>query len=168
MARSGVGANWQRLRHIPSCNDARALGSGDFRCLHVARLSRCLHGTNGKQVGVDLPDLRNSLRLPITLLVAATARGRILPAIIRPDRHSAVPQLFRREVIMIGAPTLEIAVLLLGPVAPARSVRRENRNGADSPSRRSLGLIVILARELLPRACASRSSHRRFLEFLRR
>ena len=61
-----------------------------------------------------LPDLRNSLRLPITLLVAALLCGRIFPAIVRPDRHSAVPQLFRREVIMIGAPTLEIAVILLG------------------------------------------------------
>ena len=117
--------------------------------------------------GKTLSDLRATTALADRSARRGSALGWIFSAIVCPRsslRRSAA--LFRREVIMIAAPTLEIAVIILGTgLILARSIRgedRETRHRARSDHRTGRHPD----REFLRRPHAGRS-YRRFGIFTR-
>ena len=128
------GANMERF-HIFQVATVLALWGVVISAVYMLRAYRAVFmGTHGKQAGVAFTDLRARLRLPIGLLVADPALGRIFPAIIRPDRRSAVPQLISpRSDHDRRAHSRNRGLRPRHRAAAARSVLREDRQGRTSP-----------------------------------
>ena len=113
-------------------------------------------------------DLRRSLRVPIGILVAAVALVRILPAIFCPDRFAHLQELFHPEAMTIGAPTLEIDVLVLGLfllMVEAFFERIDKRTLAFTAI---VGLVAVFAASFFLTPAPADRRDDRLLEFLHR